>query len=133
MPRRPSTTSAPSSEAPASPAVGAGPVSSRNEVTIAGRLAAAPEPRELPSGDVVVIWRVVVERDGPPVTGRPHLDTLECAAWSARLRRTALSWQAGDIVEVHGALRRRFWRSPGAAVSSRYEIEAAGARRLARA
>jgi single-strand DNA-binding protein len=102
-----------------------------NDVHVVGRLVVAPERRELPSGDEVVVWRLVVERAGPPATGRPHLDTLDCAAWAARLRRQASSWSPGDIVEVRGALRRRFWRS-GRALNSRYEIEAIQLKRLRR-
>lgn len=98
---------------------------------VVGRLAAEPETRVLPSGDEITVWRIVVERDGPPVTGRPHLDTLECVAWPARLRRTVAGWQPGDDVEVQGALRRRFWRS-GPALNSRYEIEAQRVRRVGR-
>jgi len=103
----------------------------RNEVHVIGRLAAEAERRALPSGDEIVVWRLVVERDGPPVRGRPHLDTLECTAWTARLRRSALGWGPGDIVEVKGSLRRRFWRA-GTALNSRYEVESREARRLAR-
>lgn len=98
---------------------------------VVGRLAAEPETRVLPSGDEITVWRIVVERDGPPVTGRPHLDTLECVAWPARLRRAVAGWQPGDDVEVQGALRRRFWRS-GPALNSRYEIEAQRVRRVGR-
>jgi single-strand DNA-binding protein len=106
----------------------------RNEVHVVGRLAAEPEERLLPSGDAVMVFRVVVERDGPPVAGRPSLDTLECAAWTARLRRSVGAWRAGDTVSVAGAVRRRFWRSAtSGGVSSRYEIEATAVRRLRRA
>lgn len=100
-----------------------------NEVHVVGRLAAATELRELPSGDEIAVWRLIVQRDGPPVAGRPHLDTLECVGWPARLRRTATGWTAGDLIEVDGALRRRFWRA-GPALHSRYEIEARTARRV---
>lgn len=103
-----------------------------NDVHVIGRMAAVAEPRTLPSGDTLVTWRVVVERDGDPTPGRPHLDTLECVAWQQRLQRAVLRWQPGELVEVRGSLRRRFWRS-GAAVSSRYEVEAREARRLAKA
>lgn len=96
-----------------------------NEVHLVGRISAPPVPRTLPSGDEIVSWRVVVARaDGQ--------DTLECTAWSARARRAAAGWQKDDIVEVEGALRRRFWRTPGGAPASRYDIEVARARRVAR-
>lgn len=102
--------------------------SHENCVHLIGRLAAAPESRQLPSGDEVVTWRLVVDRAD---TSRGRIDTLACVAWSAATRRAALRWMPGDIVEVDGALRRRFWRTPTGA-ASRYEVEVQGARRLER-
>lgn len=98
----------------------------RNEVVVVGRLTGEPEPRTLPSGDEITAWRIVVDREGDG-----H-DTLDCTAWTARLRRSAAGWGPGDVVEVEGALRRRFWRAPGGAPTSRYDIEVHAARRLAR-
>lgn len=98
-----------------------------NVVHLVGRLAATPEAREMPSGDQAVTWRLVVDRPVPDKRGR--VDTLACVAWAAGPRRSALRWQAGDVVEIDGALRRRFWRAPGGPVS-RYEVEVRKARRL---
>lgn len=108
---------------------------SRNEVLLVGRLSTPPTERELPSGDPLVMFRVVVDRPaarrGEPAR-RATVDTLECVAWTAALRRAACAWSAGDVLEVQGALRRRFWRSPGG-LGSRYEIEVSRARRLTKA
>jgi single-strand DNA-binding protein len=98
-----------------------------NEVRLLGRVSADPQQRELPSGDLMIQLRVVVPRSvggGGPT----RVDTLEVACWTARTRRTAGRLREGDVVEVEGALRRRFYRA-GAATVSRYEVEAA---RLAR-
>lgn len=109
-------------------------VAERNDVVLAGRLSAPPEERALPSGDVLVSFRVVVGR--PPETRTrsraPAIDTIDCVAWTAGLRRTVLAWTAGDSVEITGALRRRFWRAGGGA-ASRTEVEVLRARRLAKA
>lgn len=106
-----------------------------NEVHLVGRLAAEAVRRELPSGDVLMQFRVVVDR-GPALraAGRrtPTVDTLECAAWRKDVQRSLGSYAAGDVVEVTGALRRRFWRSPGGP-ASRSEVEATRLRRLQRA
>ncbi|HEX8002893.1 MAG TPA: single-stranded DNA-binding protein [Mycobacteriales bacterium] len=107
----------------------------RNEVVLAGRLAAPAEERLLPSGTVLVTFRVIVDRPPParPATPRPpSVDTIDCVAGTAPVRRAALGWLAGDVVEVSGALRRRFWRA-GAGAASRTEVEVTKARRLARA
>jgi single-strand DNA-binding protein len=109
----------------------------RNEIVLVGRLAAEPEPRTLPSGDEIVTFRLVVDR--PPATRRdtggrrePTVDTLDCAVSGAVLRRRLLGWHAGDVIEIEGTLRRRFWRA-GAGVLSRCEVQARQARRRARA
>ena len=107
----------------------------RNEVVLVGRVPADPEERELPSGDRLVTWRLVVTRSPsrrPPATGRaPTVDTVDCVAWTASTRRAALGLRPDDVVEVHGALRRRFWRA-GAAAASRCEVEASTVRRVSR-
>lgn len=110
-------------------------VPARNEVVLVGRVAAAAEERELPSGDLLVSFRLVVDRPAPvrPPPGRGvTVDTLDCAAWGAGARRTAKALGPGDVVEVEGALRRRFWRA-GAAAVSRTEVEVGALRRLVRA
>ena len=110
-------------------------VGHRNEVVLTGRLSGVPEERELPSGDVVMTFRVVVARPEsrqPAGVRRASVDTIDCAAWTAAARRALAGWVDGDVVEVRGALRRRFFQ--GAAGSqSRMEVEVARVRRVARA
>jgi single-strand DNA-binding protein len=103
----------------------------RNEVLLVGRVSATPEVRVLPSGDEITVWRLVVMRDNEP-DGRSGQDTLDCTAWTARLRKSAASWDTGDVIEVEGALRRRFWKT-STSLASRCEIEVTRARRVARA
>jgi single-strand DNA-binding protein len=108
-----------------------------NEVALVGRLSAAAEERVLPSGDVLLTWRVVVDRP-PPRKPRPDggrqasIDALDCFAFAPVVRRTVSSFAAGDVVRVQGALRRRFWQGP-AGTQSRTEVEVARAQRLGRA
>ena len=109
----------------------------RNEVALVGRMAAVPQERTLPSGDRLLSWRLVVDRPPPrkpPPEGvrLPTIDTLDCVAFVSSVRRVAGGFAAGDIVQVEGALRRRFWRA-GAAAASRCEVEVAAVKRLAKA
>jgi single-strand DNA-binding protein len=100
-----------------------------NRVSVVGRVSSAATTRTMPSGDELVTWRVVVDR--PPAHGPgPTFDVVDCVAWSARTRRSALAWAVGDVVAIDGALRRRFWRSPGS-LQSRCEIEVRAAKRVA--
>ena len=105
-----------------------------NVVRLRGRLAADPRLRELPSGDTVWSLRVVVEREPlPPGKERPRqrVDSLECAVWSGRLKKSVEKWRAGDVVEVTGALRRRFFQA-GGVTASRAEVELSAGRRVRR-
>jgi single-strand DNA-binding protein len=102
-----------------------------NEVRLVGTVSGGPVQRELPSGDTLVSFLVVVPRQGA-ARARAAVDALECVAWNARCRRSAASWRAGDLVEVTGTLRRRFF-SAGAARVSRTEVEVARARLVRRA
>jgi single-strand DNA-binding protein len=103
-----------------------------NEVRLVGRVAAEPQLRELPSGDIVCSVRVVVRRPPSAVRGTATVDALECATFDGRLRRSVSAWAPGDVVEVSGALRRRFFRA-GGGVASWFEVELARGRLIRRA
>jgi single-strand DNA-binding protein len=101
-----------------------------NEVHLIGRVAGAAVSRILPSGDTVTMLRVVVDR--PPSArrqGGAGSDTVDCAMWTARLRQRAGAVTPGTVVEIDGALRRRFWRTAGGP-ASRYEVEVSALRRV---
>lgn len=104
-----------------------------NEVTLAGRVTAAPDERALPSGDVIVTFRVSVPRRDTPMSrgSKQTTDWVDCVALGGRSRRSVGGWQVGDHVTVTGALRRRFYRTPGGA-ATRLEVEVLSARRVAR-
>jgi len=99
-----------------------------NDVRLVGRLSGDAVERTLPSGDPLVTWRLVIRRPQAPRAG-PPVDTIDCMAWAAGIRRKAMGWSAGDVIECEGSLRRRFWRTAGAAVS-RFEVEVTRATRM---
>ena len=94
-----------------------------NEVHVIGRVSGEPRCQQLPSGDEVVTWRLVVPR-----SSGSGVDTIDCAAWSTSVRRRAERLTDGSHVEVNGELRRRFWRTATGA-ASRYEVEVQQVRR----
>jgi single-strand DNA-binding protein len=99
-----------------------------NQVFLRGRLGGAPQERELPSGDVMSSFRLSVAR---PPGGRARVDSIDCAATGARVRRVLDRAHEGDELEVTGELHRRFWRGP-AGLASRYEVEVRTARLMPR-
>jgi single-strand DNA-binding protein len=109
-------------------------VDHQNEVYLVGRLSGEPLERALPSGDVLLSWRLVVHRSaGERGASKAVHDTLPCFAVKAGVRRSVASWSSGDVVEVEGVLRRHFWRAPGGGQASKCEVEARSVKRLQRA
>ncbi|PUA79217.1 single-stranded DNA-binding protein [Nocardioides currus] len=102
-----------------------------NEVRLVGRVSAVPEERTLPSGDLMVTFRVVTDRPSGHAS-EVRVDALECTAWTARVRRTTRTWRKGDVVEVTGAVRRRFFATPTGR-ASRVEVEVRSASMVRRA
>jgi len=89
-----------------------------NVVRLSGRVAATPEARLLPSGDEVVSFRLIVPRSATARRrSKQRVDTIECSAWTARLRRSVRRLEAGDSVAVTGELRRRFTRGASGPMS----------------
>jgi single-strand DNA-binding protein len=103
-----------------------------NQVLLRGRLAAAALERTLPSGDLMTTFRLVVDRPAGRGHGSARIDTVDCVAHRGDIRRRVARWQPGDIVEIEGSLRRRFYRTP-AGSASRYAVEATRLVRVARA
>lgn len=97
---------------------------SLNDLLLRGRVSAPATSKELPSGDKVVEFRLIITR-----SEREGVDTLDIAAWSAKSRKIALTLESDEWVEISGSIRRRFWQSP-AGVASRWQVEAAEILRL---
>ena len=106
----------------------------QNCVSLRGRVSSSPIERELPSGDVIVTLRVVVVREKTPMStkSKQSSDWVDCVAWGGRVKRSVARWQVGDVVEIEGALRRRFFRME-ARTSTRVEVEVLSGRLLERA
>ena len=97
---------------------------SLNDLLLRGRVSAPSTMKELPSGDKVVEFRLIVSR-----SERGGVDTLDIAAWSSKARKIALSLKADEWIEITGAVHRRFWQCPSG-VASRWQVEASEIARL---
>jgi len=104
-----------------------------NEVRLVGRISASPEERVLPSGDVLWTFRLVVPRPPARAGARAGVDALDCSVWRGRVRRSLPGWAEGDVVEVTGSVRRRFFKVASGAAASRFEIDVDAGRLIRRA
>ena len=91
---------------------------SLNDLLLRGRVSAIAVEKELPSGDKLVEFRLIVSRER-----RDGVDTLDIGAWSAKSRRLAMTLKPDEWIEVSGAIHRRFWRGAGG-LASRWQVEA---------
>ena len=90
------------------------------------------EEQVLPSGAELWKFRVIVGRTGAATHGS-RVDALDCVVWAKRPARSVATWRSGDLVEVQGSLRRRFFAPAGGGRVSRCEVEVASARLIRRA
>jgi single-strand DNA-binding protein len=104
-----------------------------NEVTLVGRMSQPAEEQVLPSGTELWKFRVIVARPPESRSSRVSVDALDCVVWAKRPARSVSSWRAGDLVEVRGSLRRRFFAPAGGGRVSRCEVEVTSARLIRRA
>jgi single-strand DNA-binding protein len=103
-----------------------------NEVVLVGRLSAPAQEQLLPSGSELWKFRVIVGRP-PTSASRATVDALDCVVWHRRPARSVARWRSGDVVEVKGSLRRRFFAPSGGGRVSRCEVEVVSARLIRRA
>ena len=102
-----------------------------NDVVLRGRVSAPAEIRTLPSGDDLLTFRLIVRRPEPRVRGQ-SVDVLSCITYDRALQRRVALWQPDDVIEVEGALQRRFWRTPTGKASV-YEVNCRKGRKVTRA
>ncbi|MDA3022369.1 MAG: single-stranded DNA-binding protein [Actinomycetota bacterium] len=95
---------------------------SHNEVQLIGRMGNKTEQRKLPSGDVIAVFSVVVDRPVREHRGRTKVDTIACQAMRPVIIARLALLDPGQWVRVQGVLRRRFWRA-GTGLASSMEVE----------
>lgn len=96
---------------------------SLNDVALRGWVTTVATERELPSGDLVVQFRIAITR------AEGGVDTIDLESWSAKTRRTALTLKDGEWVEISGAIRRRFWRS-AQGLANRWQVLTSDIKRI---
>lgn len=96
-------------------------------VVLVGRLGSSIEERELPSGDIVTTFTVIVDRTvdrgrGSGSRTTVKVDAIACQTFRSPVVRRLTTLEPGRWVQAEGTLRRRFWRT-GAALNSIMEVD----------
>ncbi len=99
-----------------------------NNVHLLGRVSSLAISKQLPSGDRVVEFRLVIDRK-PKRAVKREVDTLDITAWLAFPQKRALALKINDWVEVEGSIHRRFWKSTSG-LASRWQVEASQLRKI---
>jgi single-strand DNA-binding protein len=90
---------------------------------VVGRLGSRVDVRELPSGDTVTVFTIVVDRGrSAGRTSTVKVDAIACQAFRPAVVSRLERLEPGQWVRAEGSLRRRFWRS-GAGLGSAMEVE----------
>lgn len=99
-------------------------------MVITGRLGSRIDTRDLPSGDTVTVFTIVVDRTRVRGSGASAatVDAIACQSFRADVGRRLGRLAPGDWVTAEGTLRRRFWRTPGG-LGSAMEVEVSRLRR----
>jgi single-strand DNA-binding protein len=81
-----------------------------SKVELRGRLGKSVIQRTLPSGDLITIFSVIVDRAEREIVGKVCVDTIPCQTQRVSIATKVSTWQPGSEITVSGVLRRRFWR-----------------------
>ncbi len=93
-----------------------------NSVELVGRLGKVTTERDLPSGDRLTAFSVIVDRPEREIVGRTKVDAIPCQTFRVSVSSKVSSWECGTEVVAIGVLRRRFWRTPSG-LGSAVEVE----------
>jgi single-strand DNA-binding protein len=93
-----------------------------SKVELQGRLGKSVVQRTLPSGDVITIFSVIVDREQREIVGKASVDTIPCQTHRLSIATKVSTWQSGSEITVSGVLRRRFWKGPHG-LGSALEVE----------
>lgn len=80
-----------------------------NQITIMGRLTAAPELRRTQDGKAVVSFSLAVERDFKDKDGNRETDFIDVVAWRQTAEFVSRYFGKGSMAVVAGRLQIRQW------------------------
>lgn len=84
-----------------------------NQITLMGRLTAAPELRRTQDGKAVVSFTLAVERDFKDKDGNRETDFIDVVAWRQTAEFVSKYFSKGSMAVVSGRLQIRTWTDKG--------------------
>ena len=81
-----------------------------NNVTLMGRLTAAPELKQTTSGATVTSFCIAVDRRFQPKEGEKQADFINCVAWRNTAEFITKYFSKGDMIAVTGEIQTRKYK-----------------------
>lgn len=93
-----------------------------NNVTLMGRLTAAPELKQTPNGTSVTAFCIAVDRRFQPKDGEKQTDFINCVAWRNTAEFITKYFSKGDMIAVTGEIQTRKYQDNGGNNRVAFEI-----------
>lgn len=93
-----------------------------NNVTLMGRLTAAPELKTTPSGVTVTSFCIAVDRRYQPKGGEKLTDFINCVAWRNTAEFITRYFKKGDLIAVTGEIQTRKYQDQNGAKRTAFEV-----------
>lgn len=81
-----------------------------NNVTLIGRLTAAPELKKTPSGISVTTFCIAIDRRIQPKEGEKITDFINCVAWRNTAEFISKYFKKGDPIATQGEIQTRKYK-----------------------
>lgn len=93
-----------------------------NNVTLLGRLTAAPELKTTPTGTTVTSFCIAVDRRYQPKDGEKQTDFITCVAWRSTAEFITRYFHKGDAIAVTGAIQTRKYKDKDGNSRTAFEV-----------
>lgn len=93
-----------------------------NNVTLMGRLTAAPELKTTTNGTTVTTFCIAVERRFQPQGGQRQADFINCVAWRNTAEFITRFFNKGDMIAVTGEIQTRKYKDNNGNPKTAFEV-----------
>ena len=93
-----------------------------NNVTLMGRLTAAPELKTTKSGTTVTSFCIAIDRRYQPKEGEKQTDFINCIAWRNTAEFITRYFKKGDLIALTGEIQTRKYKDNDGNSRTAFEV-----------